>query len=53
MNQKPVHDRELNGDAELREEADPVDEAAKKKKKKKKKSKSATTGEGFLWLLLC
>lgn len=53
VNQKPVHDRELNGDAEVREEADPVDEAAKKKKKKKKKSKSATTGEGFLWLLLC
>uniref|UniRef100_A0A3P9QID3 Methionine aminopeptidase 2 n=1 Tax=Poecilia reticulata TaxID=8081 RepID=A0A3P9QID3_POERE len=50
--QKPVHERELNGEAEIREEADPVDEAAKKKKKKKKKSKSATTGKGFLWLLL-
>ncbi|XP_014901875.1 methionine aminopeptidase 2 [Poecilia latipinna] len=41
--QKPVHERELNGEAEIREEADPVDEAAKKKRKKKKKSKSATT----------
>lgn len=50
---KPVHERELNGDAEVREVPDPVDEAAKKKKKKKKKGKSATTGEDFLWLLLC
>ncbi|PWA30194.1 hypothetical protein CCH79_00014918 [Gambusia affinis] len=40
---KPVHERELNGDAEVREVPDPVDEAAKKKKKKKKKGKSATT----------
>lgn len=46
--QKAVHERELNGEAEVRGEADPVEEAAKKKKKKKKKSKSATTGEGFL-----
>ena len=43
--QKPVPERELNGEAEDREEADPVEEAAKKKKKKKKKNKSATTGE--------
>ncbi|KAM9334836.1 methionine aminopeptidase 2 [Symphorus nematophorus] len=42
--QKPVPERELNGEAEDREEADPVEEAAKKKKKKKKKNKSATTG---------
>lgn len=33
----------LNGEADDREEADPVEEAAKKKKKKKKK-KGATTG---------
>lgn len=46
--QKPVPDRELNGEAEDREEADPVGEAAKKKKKKKKKNKSATTGEAGL-----
>lgn len=43
--QKPVPDRELNGEADDREEADPVEETAKKKKKKKKKNKSATTGE--------
>ncbi|KAA8580341.1 hypothetical protein FQN60_005876 [Etheostoma spectabile] len=43
VDQKPVPDRELNGEAEDREEADPVGEAAKKKKKKKKKNKSATT----------
>ncbi|KAF7229458.1 methionyl aminopeptidase 2 [Nothobranchius furzeri] len=43
QNQKPVLERELNGEAEVKEEADPVEEAAKKKKKKKKKSKSATT----------
>ncbi len=43
--QKSVPDRELNGEAEDREEADPVDETAKKKKKKKKKNKSSTTGE--------
>lgn len=45
QNLKLVQDRELNGEAEIREEADPVEEAAKKKKKKKKKGKSATTGE--------
>lgn len=43
--QKPVPDRELNGEAEDREEADPVEETAKKKKKKKKKNKSTVTGE--------
>ncbi|XP_070709618.1 methionine aminopeptidase 2-like [Pempheris klunzingeri] len=42
--QKPVPDRELNGEAGDREDADPAEETAKKKKKKKKKSKSATTG---------
>lgn len=45
QNLKPVQDRELNGEAVIREEVDPVEEAAKKKKKKKKKGKSATTGE--------
>lgn len=39
--QKPV----LNGEAEDREEADPVEETGKRKKKKKKKNKAATTGE--------
>lgn len=34
----------LNGEAEDREEADPVEETGKKKRKKKKKSKSSTTG---------
>ena len=43
--EKPVPERELNGEAEEIEEAEPVGEAAKKKKKKKKKNKSATTGE--------
>ncbi|XP_051249134.1 methionine aminopeptidase 2 [Dicentrarchus labrax] len=42
--QKPVPDRELNGEAEDREEAEPAEETAKKKKKRKKKNKSATTG---------
>lgn len=51
--QAPVNERELNGEAEVREEADLVEEAAKKKKKKKKKSKSATTSEGFMRLLSC
>lgn len=41
----PVPDREQNGKAEDKEEADPVGETAKKKKRKKKKKKSATTGE--------
>ncbi|KAF3859347.1 hypothetical protein F7725_021746 [Dissostichus mawsoni] len=41
--EKPVPERELNGEAEEIEEAEPVGEAAKKKKKKKKKNKSATT----------
>jgi len=45
VDQKPVQDRDLNGEAEDREEADPVEETAKKKKRKKKKNKSATTGE--------
>lgn len=35
----------LNGEAEDREETDPVEETGKKKKKKKKKSKTATAGE--------
>lgn len=39
----------LNGEAEDREEPDPVEEAGKKKKKKKKKSKSATAGELVLF----
>ncbi|XP_072233116.1 methionine aminopeptidase 2 [Leuresthes tenuis] len=43
VDQKPVQDRDLNGEAEDREEADPVEETAKKKRKKKKKNKSATT----------
>uniref|UniRef100_A0A671X3I1 Methionine aminopeptidase 2 n=1 Tax=Sparus aurata TaxID=8175 RepID=A0A671X3I1_SPAAU len=34
----------LNGEVEDRDEADPVEETAKKKKKKKKKNKSAATG---------
>lgn len=38
----------LNGEAEDREETDPVEETGKKKKKKKKKSKSATAGEVVL-----
>lgn len=43
--QKPTQVGELNGEAEDRENADPVEETGKKKKKKKKKNKSATTGE--------
>lgn len=43
--QKPICDRELNGEADDKEETDPVEETARKKKKKKKKTKSATTGE--------
>lgn len=39
--QNPV----MNGEAEEREEADPVEETGKKKRKKKKKSKAASTGE--------
>lgn len=42
--QKRVDERELNGEADDRDDADPVEETAKKKKKKKKKNKSATTG---------
>lgn len=38
----------LNGEAEDREETDPVEETGKKKKKKKKKSKTATSGEVVL-----
>ncbi|KAM8910474.1 methionine aminopeptidase 2 [Spinachia spinachia] len=38
-----VPDREQNGEAGDRAEADPVGETARKKKKKKKKNKSATT----------
>ena len=38
----------LNGEVEDRDEADPVEETAKKKKKKKKKNKSATAGEAGL-----
>lgn len=45
LDQKAVLGRELNGEVDDKEEADPVEETAKKKKKKKKKSKSATTGE--------
>ena len=53
--QKTVQDRELNGEAEDREDADPVEETAKKKKKKKKKNKSATTGEAApsCYMLTC
>lgn len=53
--QKSVPDRELNGEAEDREEADPVEETGKKKKKKKKKNKSPTAGEGrsTSFLLTC
>ncbi|XP_038557513.1 transcription factor 25-like [Micropterus salmoides] len=36
VDQKPVPDGELNGEADDREDADPVEETAKKKKKKKK-----------------
>uniref|UniRef100_A0A3P9ASX6 Methionyl aminopeptidase 2b n=1 Tax=Maylandia zebra TaxID=106582 RepID=A0A3P9ASX6_9CICH len=43
--QKAVLNRELNGEAEDREEADPAEETSKKKRKKKKKNKSAGTGE--------
>lgn len=43
--QKPVCDRELNEEADDKEETDPVEETGKKKKKKKKKTKPATTGE--------
>ncbi|TMS02778.1 Methionine aminopeptidase 2 [Larimichthys crocea] len=43
--QKEVPERELNGQTEDRgEDADPVEETARKKKKKKKKNKSAATG---------
>lgn len=45
VDQKPVQEQELNGEAEDKEEPDPVEETAKKKKKKKKKNKSVTTGE--------
>lgn len=43
--QKAVLNRDLNGEAEDREEADPAEETSKKKRKKKKKNKSAGTGE--------
>ncbi|KAM6895496.1 methionine aminopeptidase 2 [Xenentodon cancila] len=43
VDQKGVKDRELNGEVNDKEEADPAEETAKKKKKKKKKNKSATT----------
>lgn len=46
--QKPICDPELNGEADDKEEADPVEETAKKKKKKKKKTKAATTSESTL-----
>ncbi|KAF0029876.1 hypothetical protein F2P81_018981 [Scophthalmus maximus] len=43
--QKPAPERELNGETEDREGADPVEETAKKKRRKKKKSnKTAATG---------
>uniref|UniRef100_A0A667ZBC4 Methionine aminopeptidase 2 n=1 Tax=Myripristis murdjan TaxID=586833 RepID=A0A667ZBC4_9TELE len=42
--QKSHHDRDLNGEAEEKEEADPAEETTKKKKKKKKKNKSSTPG---------